>query len=79
MDANIMAAVISAASSMVVAVTAPVLNHRGFADLRCEMNVRLGALERRLDVLESDLKELYKVLMRRDTDIARIKDKANLN
>jgi hypothetical protein len=46
MNSNVMAAVISAAGSMVVAITALVLNHRGFADLRSEMNARFAGVER---------------------------------
>jgi hypothetical protein len=86
MNSNILAAVISGAGSMVVAVTALVLNHRGFADLRSEMNARFSGVERRLelieyrlDIIESDLKQFDRTPARQDTEIARLKDKTGLN
>jgi hypothetical protein len=43
------------------AVTAPLLNYHAFSDLRSEMNNRFGAIERRLDVIEADFKEFFRV------------------
>ena len=86
MSPDVTAAIVSAGSSMIVALTALVLNHRGFADLRSEISVRFVALEkrlelieRRLDVMEADVKEFNRITSRQDTDIARLKDKTGLN
>jgi len=65
---NVLVAAITAGNSLAVAITALVLNHRGFI-----------AIERRLDVIEADLKEFFKVLARHDTEIARLKDKTGLS
>lgn len=74
-----MIAAITAGGSIVIAVTALLLNYRGFADLRSEMNARFGGVERRLEVIEGDLKEFFKALTRHDTDLARLKGKTGLN
>lgn len=50
MNANIVVAVITAASSVAGAITALILNHRGFADLRSEMSHRFEDLHRYLDM-----------------------------
>ena len=79
MNPNVLVAAITAGSSLAIAITALVLNHRGFSDLRSEMNHRLAAIERGLDVIEADQKEFFKVLARHDTEIARLKDKTGLS
>jgi hypothetical protein len=82
MDSNVLAAVISAAGSMIVAITALVLNHRGFADLRSEMNarfadlrseinVRFGGVERRLELIEHRLAVMEGDLKQFDKTLAR--------
>ena len=68
MNPNVLVAAITAGNSLAVAITALALNHRGFI-----------AIERRLDVIEADLKEFFKVLARHDTEIARLKDKTGLS
>jgi hypothetical protein len=93
MNPTVLGTIITSSGSILVAVVALVLNHRGFADLRSEMNARFAAvdvrfagvekrldlIEHRLDVLEGDLKEFNKVLARQDTDIGRLKDKTGLS
>jgi hypothetical protein len=49
-------ALISAGGSVLVAITALLLNYRGFT-----------SIERRLEVLEHDVKEFYKLLGVQDT------------
>ena len=49
MNTNVLVAAITAASSVAVAITALLLNHRGFADLRSEMNNRFDDLYRYID------------------------------
>ncbi len=86
MNPTVLGTIITSSGSILVAVVALALNHRGFADLRSEMNARFAGVEKRLDliehrmdVLESDLKEFNKVLAQHDTDIVRLKDKSGLS
>ncbi len=69
MNSNVLAAIISASSSVIVAVTALLLNHRGFSDLRSEMNHRFGemrsemnhrfdAVDKRFDRLEERVRTI---------------------
>lgn len=64
MDANTL---IAASGAIVVPVTALLLNYRGF-----------NSLERRLEVIEKDLKEFYKQLGEQDKQITRLKDHTGL-
>jgi hypothetical protein len=93
MNPTVLGTIITSSGSILVAVVALALNHRGFADLRSEMNARfagvdvrftgverrLELIEHRLDVLGGDLKEFNKVLARQDSDIARLRDKTGLS
>jgi hypothetical protein len=73
-DANIIVAAITSTTSMAVAVTALLLNHRGFG----AVERRLQLIEHGLDVLETDMKEFNKVQSRIEVEIARLKDKVGL-
>ena len=61
--ANVIAGV-AALGLILVPITALILNYRGFA-----------SIERRMEILEADLKEFYKVQSGQATDIALIKNK----
>jgi hypothetical protein len=67
MNPNVLIAAIAAAGSIVVAETALLLNYRAFS-----------SIERRLEVIEGDLKEFFRQLARHETDISRLKDKTGL-
>jgi len=67
MNPNVLIAAIAAGGTIAVAITALLLNYRGF-----------NSLERRLEIIETDLKEFFRQLARHETDIARLKDKAGL-
>ena len=54
---NVLIAVITAGGSVIIAVTALLLNSRAFS-----------AIERRLEVIEGDLKQFYRDLARHETD-----------
>jgi len=69
MNLTVLGTIIASSGSILVAIVALALNHRGFADLRSEMNARFAGVEKRLDLiehrmdfLEGDLKEFNKVL-----------------
>jgi hypothetical protein len=64
MDTNL---IVVASGAIIVPVTALLLNYRGFA-----------SLERRLEIIEKDLKDFYKSLAEHDKEIARIKDHTGL-
>jgi len=82
MNPNTLAAIISAASSAAVAITALLLNQRGFAqldkridDLRSDLNQFRADTNHRLDRIEVDLKEFFKVQAEHDKRIQRLEDK----
>jgi hypothetical protein len=59
--------IVVASGAIIVPVTALLLNYRGFA-----------SLERRLEVIERDLKDFYKASAEHDKEIARLKDHTGL-
>ena len=75
MDTNVLTAIISASASAAVAITALILNSRGFASLEN----RMIALENRMTAMEtrihSDLQEFYRILTDHDRRIQRLEDK----
>ena len=75
MNPNVLIAAIAAGGSIVIAVTALLLNYRAFSSI----DGRFASIERRLELIEADLKEFFKMLARHDTDISRLKDKAGLS
>jgi hypothetical protein len=72
MSDTVIVAWISAGASALVAITALVLNYRGFAaiDARfssvdsrfASIDSRFASIERRLDDMQNDLKEFYRIL-----------------
>src|SRR5205085_4744717 len=75
MSDTVIVALISSGGSVLVAVTALLLNYRGFASidgrfaaLESSINGRIASLERRLEVIERDIKEFYKLLGIHDTE-----------
>jgi len=78
MSDTVIVALISAGASALVAITALLLNYRGFAaiDARfASVDGRFASIERRLDAMQSDLKEFYKILSEHDKRISRLEDK----
>jgi hypothetical protein len=75
MDTNVLTAIISPSASAAVAITALILNSRGFASLEN----RMIALENRMTAMEtrihSDLQEFYRILTDQDRRIQRLEDK----
>jgi hypothetical protein len=86
MNPNVLVAAIAAGGSVVVAITALLLNYRGFdaidkrfVSLEQRFEQRFASIERRLDLIEADLKEFFRLLARHETDITRLKDKTGLS
>jgi hypothetical protein len=71
MDAN---TIIAASGAILVCVTALLLNYRGFASI----DGRFASLERRLEVLERDLRDFYRLHADVKKEIARLKDHTGL-
>jgi len=68
-----------------VAITALLLNYRGFASmdsrfasLESAVNSRFGSVEHRLDMLQADMKDLNKAVTALEIDVALVKDKIGL-
>jgi hypothetical protein len=85
MDNTVLVALISSGSSVLVAVTALLLNYRGFASIEATMNARFasvdnrfGSIERRLDMMQIDMKDLNKAMTALEIDVAVVKDKMGL-
>lgn len=67
MTNEVLVALISAGGSVLVAVTALLLNYRGFASLDARMNL-----------MQSDMKDLNKTMTAIEVDVALLKDRAGL-
>ena len=81
MDSNVATALISAGGSVLVAMTALILNYRGFAAMEgrfASMDSRFASIERRLDMLQTDMKDLNKTMTALEIDVALVKDKVGL-
>lgn len=68
-----------------MAITALLLNYRGFASmdsrfasLESAVNSRFGSVEHRLDMLQADMKDLNKAVTALEIDVALVKDKIGL-
>ena len=82
MEANVLTAIISASASAAVAITALILNSRGFASVEsrfASLENRFTSLENRMIALENrirtDLQEFYRILTDHDRRIQRLEDK----
>jgi hypothetical protein len=92
MDNTIIVALISSGGSVLVAITALVLNYRGFASIDgrfASLEARMlafegrmlsfeGRVDGRLNMLQSDMKDLNKAMTALEIDVALLKDKASL-
>ena len=89
MDNTVLVALISSGGSVLVAVTALVLNYRGFASIDARMlslenrvDSRIVSLENRVDarlnLMQADMKDLNKAMAALDADMGRIKDKVGM-
>jgi len=67
MDNTVIVALISSGGSVLVAITALLLNYRGFV-----------SLEGRLNMMQADMKDLNKAMTALEVDVALLKDRARL-
>jgi hypothetical protein len=81
MDNTIIVALISSGSSVLIAITALLLNYRGFAAIDgrfSSMDARFSSIEGRLDMMQSDMKDLNKTMTALEIDVALVKDKLKM-
>lgn len=78
MDNNVPIALIGASSSGLVAITALLLNYRGFASLDARMLSLESRVDARLNMMQTDMKDLNKTMTALEIDVALLKDKAGL-
>lgn len=64
MDNTVAVALVSAGGSVIIAATALILNYRLF-----------NSLERRIEVIESDLKNFFRTLAEQDKRLSHLEDK----
>ncbi len=78
MTEPVITALIAAGGSVLVAIAALFLNYRGFASL----DTRIGSLETRLDgrlnMMQTDMKDLNKAMTALEVDVALLKDRAGM-
>jgi hypothetical protein len=67
MDNTVVVALVAASASALVAITALALNYRGFS-----------SIDARLNLMQSDMKDLNKTMTAIETDVALLKDRAGL-
>jgi hypothetical protein len=75
---TVIVAMISGGSSALVAITALILNYRGFSSIDARfgsVDARFAAIEARLGMIQTDLKEFYKLLHELDKRVSKIEDK----
>lgn len=78
MDNNIATALISSAGSVLVAITALILNYRGFASLDARMTSLENRVDGRFNSIQADMKDLNKAMTALEIDVALVKDKVGL-
>jgi hypothetical protein len=78
MDNNIATALVSAGGSVLVAITALMLNYRGFASLDTRITSLEGRVDARFNAMQSDMKDLNRAMTALEIDVALLKDKAGL-
>jgi hypothetical protein len=78
LDNNIATALVSAGGSVLVAVTALILNYRGFASLDARMTSLENRVDGRLNSIQADMKDLNRTMTALEIDVALVKDKVGL-
>jgi hypothetical protein len=78
MDNTVLIALIGASSSGLVAITALLLNYRGFASLDARMLSLETRVDGRLNMMQNDMKDLNKAMTALEVDVALLKDRAGM-
>jgi hypothetical protein len=72
MSDQVIIAIISGSTSMLTAIVALMLNHRGFGLLERQLGARIDSIERRLDRIEADYKEFFRILSEHERRLSRL-------
>ncbi len=78
MDNTVIVALIGSGGSVLVAITALVLNYRGFASIDARMLSLETRVDARFNLMQSDMKDLNKTMTALEIDVALLKDKVDL-
>jgi hypothetical protein len=78
MDNTVIVALIGSSGSVLVAITALVLNYRGFASIDARMLALESRVDSRLSLMQNDMKDLNKTMTALEIDVALLKDKVGL-
>lgn len=78
MDNNVLIALFGAGSWGLVAITALLLNYRGFASLDARLLALESRVDGRLNAMQADMKGLNKTMTALEIDVALLKDKAGM-
>lgn len=73
MDNNIATALISSGGSVLVAMTALILNYRGFASLDARITSLESRVDARFNLMQADMKNLNKAMTALEIDVALLK------
>ena len=78
MDNTVIVGLIGAGGSVLIAVTALLLNYRGFASLDARLLSLESRVDARLNMMQSDMKDLNNTMTALEIDVALLKDKAGI-
>jgi hypothetical protein len=78
MDNTVIVALISSGGSVLVAITALILNYRGFASIDARMLALESRVDSRFNLMQADMKDLNKAMTALEIDVALLKDKVGL-
>jgi len=78
MDNTVIVALIGSSGSVLVAITALILNYRGFASLDARMTSLESRVDGRFNSMQADMKDLNKTMTALEIDVALVKDKVGL-
>ena len=78
MDNTVLVALISSGGSVLIAITALLLNYRGFASIDARILSLESRVDARFNILQGDMKDLNKAMTALEIDVALVKDKVGL-
>ncbi len=78
MSSDIATALVSSGGSVLVAMTALILNYRGFASLDARMASFESRVDARFNSMQQNMKDLNRAMTALEIDVALVKDKVGL-
>jgi hypothetical protein len=77
-DKTVVVALISSSGSVLIAITALILNYRGFASIDARMLALESRVDSRFNLMQTDMKDLNKAMTALEVDLALVKDKVGI-